>query len=221
MDIRAVRVRMGDAINPSPFASPASLDHRDMYADAVMELLLEGGVDQVTMASVARALGQTSSAVKQMAGSRRRFLAMVVGRFGGRWAGWAAQPAFRGGVRLRLPVEPDELHGVRTWSVLREIAAGEARAGVPELAEACHESARYERAMLVAALQGRSVEPTDEVVTALLCLADGLRAAMVDPVAPLGYEAAKKAADLVIERICGAEALAAEPVAPTWDRCEP
>lgn len=60
--------------------------------------------------------------------------------------------------------------------------------------------------MLIAALRGRGIEASDAVVTALLCLADGLRSAVAAPVAPLSPEEAEAIAVLVTERLCGPEA---------------
>lgn len=208
MDKAEVLHRMRDAFIPSAFAEPASLNHRDIYADAVVELLLDGGTEKVTMASVARSLRQVPSSVSQITGSRKAFLGMVVGRFTGRWARWVAQPDYSGAVRLRLPVADDELHGVRVWSALREIAAGEARAGRPELAKTIAEARPSERLMLLAAFRGRGIEASEVVINALLCLADGLRVAMADPVEPIDLELAHTTAQLVIESLCGTEATA-------------
>lgn len=220
--VTSVRMKLHDTALGNRFAEPASMDYRAIYADAVVEILLEAGLDQVTMGAVARYLDQVPSAVKQMSGGRQGFLGMVVGRFTRRWIAWVAQPRYDGAARVRLPVEDDEVHGVRVWSALRELAAGEARAGRAELAECVAEAQVKERMMLIAALRGRGIEASDAVVTALLCLADGLRSAVAAPVAPLSPEEAESIAVLVTERLCGPEATSVDrPSGPRWPQSPP
>ncbi|MBO0842217.1 MAG: hypothetical protein J2O46_03465 [Nocardioides sp.] len=216
MDNRAVRAKLRDQGLGNRFGEPISMDHRAIYADAVVEILLEAGLDHVTMGAVARHLKQAPSAVSQMAEGKKGFFAMVVGRFTGRWIRWVTQPDYDGAVRLRLPIEDDEVHGVRVWSALRELAAGEARAGDPRLAEHVAEARNKEQMMLRIALRGRGIEVQESVLTALTCLADGLRTAVADPVAPLAPETAQEIATLVTERLCGAEATTVTPQEESW-----
>lgn len=113
--------QLRDVTSPSEFAEPASTTHAAKYTDAVIELLVTGGVDQVAMAPVARWIRQVPSAVHRFAGGREGFLTMVVGKFAGRWRRWVLLPPFRdAGLPIRLPNRPDEVHAIRVWAALRE-----------------------------------------------------------------------------------------------------
>lgn len=178
---------------PSDFAEPTSVEYAAMYTDAVVLMLAQGGQDRISMGAVARWMRQVPSAVKQMAGGRERFLEMVVGRFARRWRGWASIRGGSDGLVFRLPKEFDEIHGVRVWASLRDLAAGEARAGRTGLAELVAEADRDERTRVFQSRFGRDSGVLDEDGLMLLwCLAHGLRAAMVDHVQPLSYERAAR-----------------------------
>lgn len=198
MDLSALT----DFIDPSPFAAPWAVDAGEEYTNAVVVLLAEGGPEVVSMAAVARYRQQAASAVKQRIGGREAFLLAVVDRFSERWLDWVGRPPLHGPVKVRLPQRDDEIHGMRVWRVLREIAAGEARAGRTELAEHVAEADAPQRADLARHLRrvtGRT--PTEAELTAMLCLARGLRDAMADQVDPLGLEAAQAALELVADRL--------------------
>lgn len=170
-----------------------------MYADALVELLEAGGAERVSMGVVARWMGQVPSAVQQRAGGRNGFLLMVLRRFTKRWLTWTTQRDIN---VVRLPACEDEVHGVRVWSVLTEIAAGEARAGRSEPAEVVASARRDERSILEVDLTtalGR--RPTCHEVTLVQCLADGLRRALVTAVEPLDIAAAQAAAQWVVGRL--------------------
>lgn len=180
-----LRAKLEDVYQPSDFAEPISGDYAAIYTDAVVILLISGGFDQVAMAPVARWMRQVPSAVKQMAGGRDRFLRMVTARFARRWLGWATSIPYRRTIPVRLPVEVDEIHGVRVWSVLREIAYGEARAGRTSLAELVAETEESEQAALIHALTRSGRQPTDAEAALVSCLVAGLRSALVRPVRPM------------------------------------
>lgn len=125
---------------------------------------------------------------------------MVTQRIAGRWVRWASRPAY--GVLLRLPEHDDELHGVRVWSLVREIAAGEHRAGRPVLAEVVAGAEAREREALefeVAAVLGR--RPTQIEVRVLQCFGVGIRTAMTDSVAPLAMSDAQEILEWVTSRL--------------------
>ena len=193
------------AIDRSTFTEPAALEHAAMYADAVVALLETGGTDRVSMGVVARWMGQVPSAVQQRAGGRDGFLLMVGRRFGKRWLAWLSQRDVdaqgTGGV-VRLPRTENEVHGVRVWSALTEIAAGEARADRSGLAEVLASARQDERSVLELDLTtalGR--RPTCDEVTLVQCLADGLRRAQVAAVEPLDFAAAQASARWVVDRL--------------------
>ena len=115
----------------SDWTQPCSCERGAMYADAVVRLLAQGGLEQIKMTAAARWMGQVPSAVKQRSGGRDGFLRMVTARFGRRWLRWVSLPARDLGTLVRLPDGDDEVHGVRAWSALCEVAAGEARQANP------------------------------------------------------------------------------------------
>ncbi|MEX0426314.1 hypothetical protein AB3X52_01690 [Nocardioides sp. DS6] len=190
--------KLANPDHPSDFAEPTSVDHAAMYADAVVTLLADGGFEQVAMGPVARWLEQVPSAVKQRAGGREGFLRMVVGRFARRWLRWATFVPYRAAVPLRLPAEDDEVHGVRVWAVLREIAYGEARAGRPGLAELVREAEQRERDSMGRAFSQAGRPLTEIELGAVSCLVAGLRAALVRPVDPLPLHLADEIVAMVV-----------------------
>ena len=177
-----------DPDRPSDFTEPISGDYAAIYADAVVILLAGGGFDRVAMGPVARWLDQVPSAVKQMAGGRDRFLEMVIGRFARRWLRWATFIRFGQVIPVRLPARDDEIHGVRVWSLLREIAYGEARAGRPSLAELVADVDEAEHAALVRELARSSREPTEAEAALVSCLVAGVRAALARPLRPMNAQ---------------------------------
>lgn len=184
--------RLYDLDRASDFVELASVEHAAMYTDAIVQLLLEGGPDRVAMGPVARWMSQVPSAVQQKAGGRESFLRLVVGRFSRRWLAWTAVSDWGSALPVRLPREDDEIHGCRVWSVLAEIAAGEAHAGRPSLARVVEDVGARERAMLADTLARTVRTPTDTEVTLLGCLVAGLRAAMsaaIDPLPPADADA--------------------------------
>jgi hypothetical protein len=180
--------RLKDIFTPSGFAEPAAVDHSAMYADAVVHLLVHGGVEKVSMTAVAGYIGQVPSAVKQRSGGRNGFLRMVVGRFSDRWLSWVTRPARTLQELIRLPREDDEVHGLRVWSALCELADGEARAGRGDAAEIVAR-ARSEHAALVESGLTSLLrhDPTATEVALVVHLGDALRravAAQIDPLDP-------------------------------------
>ena len=77
---------------------------------------------------MARWLGVTPSSVIQRVGGKARVLEIIVGRFGDRWLDWAAWPCTGDG--LRLSTDECEIHAVRVWQALAELASGAARAAI-------------------------------------------------------------------------------------------
>lgn len=182
---------------PSDFTEPVSIEHAAMYADAVVLLLVDGGFEQVAMAPVARRIRQVPSAVKQLAGGRAGFLEIVTRRLGRRWLRWADHLSDPRAMSPRLPRAGDEIHGVRVWSLLREIAAGEARAGRTALADIVAQVDAEERSAMLARFR-RAGRPLTEAEAVLVSsVAIGLRARMTAAVAPMTAEDADRALDLL------------------------
>jgi len=94
--------RLRNVTSPSDFVEPTAASHAARYADAIVELLVEGGVDQVAMAPAARWMRQAPSGVHRIAGGRDGFLDMVLGRFARRWQRWVTLPPLGGGLPIRL-----------------------------------------------------------------------------------------------------------------------
>lgn len=194
--------RLGDVFRPSDFTEPVSCEHAAMYADAVVHLLAQGGLEQISMTAAARWMGQVPSAVKQRSGGRDGFLRMVTARFGRRWLRWVSLPARDLGTLVRLPDGDDEVHGVRAWSALCEVAAGEARSGKPELAAIIAAIRRRHRECVEDNLQFVLDRPPTAVEIALVDhLGEALRAAVAAPVDPLDPAAAASVVAWVTERL--------------------
>jgi hypothetical protein len=192
--------RLDDVFQPSAFAEPASVDHAAMYADAVVRLLASGGVEQVSMGAVARWMGQVPSAVKQRAGGRDGFLRMVTARFARRWLRWVMLPARVPSELVRLPKSDDEVHGIRVWSTLCEVAAGAARAGNTELADIVSYVRREHRRHVADELrQVLRRSPTDIEVVLVEWLGEALRAAVTAAVDPLDPAVARAVVALVAD----------------------
>ena len=173
-------------MEPAPFpswyyrsrfvAADGSID--GSYADAIVVELLRGGPERVTMRSVAAHMNCTPSAVTHASGGRAGFLEMVVRCVGIRYANWL-RAGSGSGTLFALPLHADEVHAVRVWRTLSEIAQGEERAGRPyliELVEAFN-------AADADALDWRLNVPAAEVcwakVPAVLAAVRGLREGMV------------------------------------------
>jgi hypothetical protein len=166
--------------------SPAS-----QYADAVVMELLGGGSDLITMRRIAVRLRCTASAVHQMTGSKAAFVATVTRQFGRRYRTWLQGPA--GSDWARLPLNAEDVHGLRVWRALSDLAAGHARSGSTDLADVVAEVNRSEADILPWRLR---VTPDDvdwAATPAVLASIRGLRDAMIDASDPLDVESARVA----------------------------
>jgi len=185
--------RLTDLSNPSVFVEPSAVDRAAIYADAVMMVLLDGGLAAVSMGAVARQIGQAPSAVKQYAGNAENFVVMVIDRFAQRWRSWAFVSPRSSRLPVRLPMTDEEVHGVRVWAALTEWAAGEARAGREQAAHVLEHLRVVDRIRIAAALRRRKPEVSPADVTVVECFARGVQAAMTDPKGPLSIAEAEEA----------------------------
>jgi len=154
-----------------------SLDYADMLTDAAVSLLINRGIDELSVRAIAGWLGVTSPTVTIRGGGRDRVLELVVSTFGRRWLAWAAWPDLDDPCPVRLPASEDEIHGARVWQALAELAGGAARAGNPVLEEVLDALRREERQFLWRDLYDRlDRPPTDRELDTTTALAAGLRA---------------------------------------------
>ncbi|GAB3859056.1 hypothetical protein GCM10028801_19870 [Nocardioides maradonensis] len=167
-----------------PFRSPSSSDNADIATDAVLLSLEAGGVEQISLSTVARSEGRTASALHHRHGSRAQFLEVVVGRFCRRWIQWVHGAGFAGSLPIRLPEGDDELLGMRAWPMICAVAEGERRAGRPACAELVADVRRDERLHVRDCLRARRADrlpPSDHHLEVVMSLAEGIRASIADP----------------------------------------
>lgn len=174
--------------DPHPFLTEISANVDDIATDAIVEALSGGGIDQISMSTVARSEGRTPAAINQRHGGRAAFLSGVVERFSVRWVRWVRGAGFLSVVPVRLPADERDLLGVRAWPMLRALAEGEARAGRPACADHVAWALTEEREHIARHLAVRVGDrPSAGQLEVLLALADGLRnrvAAFDHPLAP-------------------------------------
>ncbi len=138
-----------------PFTRPDSASLNDMLTDAAVARLAEGGAELLTLQSVAAWLGLTRQALSQRLddpnGPRRRMIQLIVLTFGERWLTWVGPGPIHGDLDrppVRLPATPDEIHAVRVWTALTELARSEAARGNPHPLTALTRVRDEERALV-------------------------------------------------------------------------
>lgn len=185
-------VTMFSIDDPHPFLAEISANVDDIATDAIVEALSCGGVDQISMSTVARSEGRTPAAINQRHGGREAFLSHVVGRFSARWVRWVKGGGLLSVVPIRLPEDDRELLGVRAWPMLRALAEGEARSGRPACAAHVAWAASEERDHISRHLAARlGAPPSVGQVEVLLALADGLRDRVAARDRPLALQDAR------------------------------
>lgn len=153
-----------------------SASTEDMLTDAAVHVLAEKGGTGLTMRAIGEWLRVTPPRVSQMV-TRNDLDLVVTARFAQRWAEWIEYRRWMEGPLALLPLEPEEIAGVRVWLALREIARSR-----PELAEILHGARRRERAV-VTGLHGVDLCPAE--LDLLEATVEGLRTRLCDPVDPL------------------------------------
>ena len=167
---------------PSPFLRPDSPYFGEMVADAIVQLLEDTGVTGLTSRAVAGRFRLSPSALTQRAG-RAELLRLAFVFFTRRWSDWVHGDS-DSGLLARLPREPEEVHGVRVWHSLAELARGEALSGNPTPHEVLALARDDERALLASRLRVLLDRPAlDSEVAGTLALGVGLclELAMVPP----------------------------------------
>jgi hypothetical protein len=173
------------AMNPwlqqTPFQTWSSHRPADIWTDAVFQFLHSHGIHTFSVSALARELRVTPAAVLQRQ-SRRDLLSDVVLTFGARWLWWSLQPSYAEPIPGRLPSTDHELHAVRVWQALCEVARGAAAAGDPELLEHVRWVRTEESAQVGFALDRLLDRPPEQSELDLtLVLLDGLRRELAAP----------------------------------------
>ena len=189
----------------SPFLEPNDPSLRAMLGDAAVHLLADRGVGDLSSRAIAGYLGTTPSALTQRAHREQQLQLMVVA-LGQRWLDWSGcRPET--GLPARLPGSADEVHGLRVWAALTELARGEAAAGNPEPARLIAGYRAEERAMIDWSLMrilDRRPGPEELAVTAAIVA--GLREELVAPSPALTADAASAALRGHVDRLRSAQA---------------
>lgn len=181
----------------TPFLRPDHVGLDDMLTDAAVAVLEDRSVVAVNASALARRLGMSRQSLHdrlwEPTGSRRRVIRLTVLTFANRWAGWV-QSSWTGDPPVpALPRTDDEVHGVRVWAALTELARGDLAAAIPDSAGAIHEARREERNLVREQLrEWFAAEPTEDEVVEISALTDGLRGALVAPLPDLTVDAAER-----------------------------
>lgn len=182
----------------SPLLRPYSLNPLDRIADGVVTVLLQSGVQGLSVGAIGRAQRTSAQAFHQYVSRFRhetetsataalhRIAAQVIT---GRWLEWDAG-------ELRLPETEEERDGVAVWVAFQELVRGRQLAGDPLPAEILTDARTHEVEqcrLRLAPAPGRPPGRSD--VVALVALADGLRAELLRPQPALSLEDAKAVLD--------------------------
>jgi len=180
----------------SPFVRPDSPRLNDMLADGAVALFRERGVDALNVAALARWMGVSRQALSERLwdpeGSRRRIMQLTVRAFADRWIAWVRLALREDPPVPALPRSAEEVHGVRVWAGLLELARGERASGNPDPAAAVTATLVREREIVgdrVAYWIG--AEPAADDLTELVALTDGLRSALIEPMPKVTYDQAR------------------------------
>ena len=187
----------------SPFVRPDAADLDEMLADAAVAVLQHRSVVGVNASALARWLGMSRQALNERLweadGARRRVIRLTVRAFAKRWTLWCRRALVQDPPVPALPGSDDEVHGVRVWAALTELARGDLAVGIGDSAGAIHEARKEERATTRGRLRDwLGVEPDDDDVVEICALTDGLRAALAAPLPDLTPDVARR---LLIRRL--------------------
>lgn len=174
------------------FLVPLDISIAGKATDKAVNLLRVGGVEKLTLNTLAKAALYAPGHFHARVGGRAGMIEMLVSGFADRWQRRITDPRWIGDGLAWLPGDPGAVHGVRCWHAMVELAYGEACAGRPGAAETLAALDRREQYYLHAALAthlGRR-PAADELLLVQLALR-GLRAAMAAPVDPLPWDPAR------------------------------
>ena len=146
----------------------------EMLADATVDILAGTSIAGLTSRAIAAWLRVTPSALTQRA-DRAEVIRLVLIFFADRWEKWVHIPPWHD-LPARLPMTEEEVHGVRVWHALGELARGEALAGNLVPTDVIGRAREEERASVSANL-ARLLDrrPTDAEVVGTVALVAGLR----------------------------------------------
>lgn len=187
----------------SPFVRPDASSIDEMLADAAVAVLEHRSVVGVNASALARWLGMSRQALNERLweadGARRRVIRLTVWAFSRRWIQWCKRALREDPPVPALPETDGEVHGVRVWAALIELARGDLAAGIADSAGTVHEARKEERAAMRRRLRDwLGVEPDSDDVVEICALTDGLRAALAAPLPDLTPDVARR---LLIRRL--------------------
>ncbi len=164
----------------------------DMLTDAAVQVLAVHGARGLSHRAIADCLRVTPARISQLV-SRDRLAFVVTARFIQRWAAWIEYRRWLDGVLALLPVEPEEVPGVRAWLALHEL--GRCRPDIAELLDVARER---ERAAL-ADIDGVALDPQDTDL--VLATAEGLRAGLCRSQEAVTIEEARSTLGYLLSRL--------------------
>lgn len=178
---------------PTDFRRPADRWVAARCTDAVIDLLVEGGIQRLSLNAIARDSNWTPAGLHARIGGRAGLIAAVIGCFADRWVRTVANEWSNPAGICWLPRDAGGREGTSCWLALNELAAGEARAGRTQ-AQAAVASARRDEVNYVAWALSRSLgrRAHHAEAVALFALGEGLRSAIIAPENPLPVEAAQE-----------------------------
>lgn len=184
----------------SPFLRPDAVGLGQAVTDAAIGLLAETGVAGLTSRAVASRLRVTPSALSQQ-GGRKNLLRLVFVLFADRWEAWIDVPPWHD-LPARLPATEEEMHGVRVWHALAELARGEALAGNPVPSDVLLDARAQERVSIgrhLERLLGRPPSPAEVLTTTALVV--GLRVEITAPQPAISPAEALDLLDAHVQRL--------------------
>jgi hypothetical protein len=181
----------------SPFVRPDAVRVDEMLADAAVAVLQHRSVVGVNASALARWLGMSRQALNERLwdadGARRRVIRLTVFAFARRWTMWCQRALCADPPVPALPETDDEVHGLRVWAALTELARGDLVAGIADSAGIVHEARKEERAAVRRRLkEWLGVEPDADDVVEICVLTDGLRGALAAPLPDLTPDVARR-----------------------------
>lgn len=187
----------------SPFLRPDAVAIDEMLADGAVELLRDRAADAVNVSALARWMGVTRQTLSERLwdpnGARHRIMRLTVLAFADRWLAWTGAALLADPPVPALPHDEAELHGVRVWAALAELARGEAAAGRPDPSAVVVDTRVRERVDLRERMTSWiGAAPSEEDLIELAALTDGLRASLAAAVPDVTLDVANR---LLVRRL--------------------